>query len=205
MRCSSVLALGCAIVFAAACGGSADDTVASTESETLVDAVTGEEVPAPSEFSIDLDPGPSSPTVVPEAPTDPPAGVDDEPTDAPPDAESPAELPTGPREPAPDPDDEHPLEQVVIDTVVTDPEAAPVLDEAASLACANAEFAMDALIESSPDRAERFATAADWASESAYEPIRGFADRLAEAPTGADANELVIAVLETCAAAGYEL
>lgn len=100
---------------------------------------------------------------------------------------------------------EHPLEQIVIESADVDPEAAPVLDEPAALTCANAEFAMDALIEASPDRAERFGAAAEWAAQSNHLPIRVFADRLAANPDGAEAEDLVVEVLEACAAGGYEL
>jgi hypothetical protein len=193
-----------------ACGSG--DEAADPAPETLIDAVTGEPVEAPEDFTLTFD--------TPAGEDDATADVDEPPVDEPeaggPEAGEPqdedAPEPEQPNDPAPDPgvdegdgEPAHPLETVIIDTVVADPESAPVLDEAAALACANTEFAMDALIEGSPDRTERFTAAADWAGESAYQPVRAFAERLAADPTGAEANELVVAVLETCAAAGYEL
>lgn len=205
------LVAGLALVALGACG-SGDETAEPPAETLLIDAVTGEPVEVPDDFSLNFDtpgdePDPSDDPVVAEDPdADEPDA--DEPEDT--DAGTPGDAPAPDPAPADDGDGDgdgvvHPLESVVIDTVVADPEAAPVLDEAAALACANTEFAMDALIEAASDRTERFATAAEWAAQSAYQPVQSFADRLAAAPTGAEANDLVVAVLEACAAAGYEL
>ncbi len=195
-RAAAWLALAVFLVTASACGSGDEAAEPTSEPTPLVDAMTGEEVEVPADFTLDFDTLPATPTaaaVEPEA--------DGEPTDAGRDAE-----PTPVRGRGTDgDDDEHPLETIVIDTVVADPDAAPALDEAAALACANTEFAMDALIESSPESAQRFATAADWATQSSYGPVRDLAARLADAPSGARADDLVVTVLETCAAAGYEL
>jgi type IV secretory pathway VirB10-like protein len=199
---------GVALASLSACGSG--DESADPSPETLIDAVTGEAVEAPDDFTLTFDPpaddvdgatvddAPELEAVEPDEPEADESSAPDQATDPLPD-------------PADEPVDEgadggvHPLETVVIDTVVADPEAAPVLDEAAALACANTEFAMDALIEGSPDRGERFTAAAEWAAQSAHDPVRAFAERLAADPVDAEANELVVAVLETCAAAGYEL
>lgn len=211
-RASAWFVAGVALVSLGACGSGEES--AATRPEVLIDAVTGETVEVPDDFTLDFDPpspaaddtdGDEPATTAPEA-DDGDAG---EPEPAEPEPAAEPEPGTEP-EPVDDPAGEgdaivHPLESVVIDTVVVDPEAEPVLDEAAALACANTEFAMDALIEAAPDRSERFDAAAEWAAQSAYEPVRAFAERLAADPTDAEANELVVAVLETCAAAGYEL
>ncbi|MFN3218703.1 MAG: hypothetical protein ACE367_19585 [Acidimicrobiales bacterium] len=215
-RASVWLVTGLALVTLVACG-SGDESAEPPSETLLVDAVTGEPVEAPDDFSLNFDAPADQPdgaVVADGADVDEPEGAD---RSEPVDADAPEQAP----DPAPAPggedggdgaddvdevaDDEHPLENVVIDTVVVDPDAAPVLDEAAALACANAEFAMDALIEAAPDRTERFAAAAEWAAQSAYQPVQAFAERLAADPTGAEANDLVVAVLEACAAAGYEL
>jgi hypothetical protein len=195
-RVAAWLAAGVAVIALGACG-SGDESAGQPAAPTpLVDAVTGEPVEAPDDFTLDFGPVdelPAGPPPADEGVSDQPARGDGEPR------------PTDGAGPDAGAGDGHPLETTVIETVAADPDAAPVLDEAAALACANTEFAMDALIESSPERTERFASAAQWATASSYPPIRAFADRLGAGPTGTQANELVVAVLETCAAAGYEL
>lgn len=206
-RTAQWLVTGLALVALGACG-SGDDTAETAAENMLIDAVTGEPVEAPEDFALNFDTPadePDEPVAAEDAETDEPADADgNEPEDSPVPAPDPA---PGDGDDGDDGTDEasHPLETVVIDTVVADPDAAPMLDEAAALACANTEFAMDALIEDAPDRTERFTAAADWAGESAYQPVRAFAERLAADPTGPEANDLVVAVLEACAAAGYEL
>lgn len=190
-RIAAWLACAGAVIALGACASGDESARPSTEPPSSVDAEPDEPVEAPDDSALGF-------------------GSGDDGADGP----SPVDEPDrGDREPGrgdgADPDartgDGHPLETIVIETVATDPDAAPTLDEAAALACANTEFAMDALIEASPEHTEKFASAAEWATASSYPPIRDFAPRLGASPDGAEANELVVAVLETCAAAGYEL
>ena len=104
-----------------------------------------------------------------------------------------------------EPGTEHPLEQVIDDSVTVG-ESRFRLDEAAALACANVEFALDALVagdvaalDSALDEADR------WASETDAVGITQFLTDLRGRHTLAEAEPLVFEILGVCADAGYEL
>lgn len=136
-------------------------------------------------------------------------------------------LPTGPpepTEPAGDAEADEPAPQptprqvpvdstpVPLETVVIDdddrPSDGPVfqLDQNAALACANTEFALDALIAADPDELDRtLGQAAQWAEESSDPGMQEIAEDLASTRDFEAAEQLVISVLQACTTAGYEL
>lgn len=80
------------------------------------------------------------------------------------------------------------------------------LDETASLACANAEFARDAVTADDLDAAIRFLEAsADRAEPSAVEAIAEHAGSMRAATTLDEVNAAVTAVLDTCVELGHQI
>ena len=96
------------------------------------------------------------------------------------------------------------LEDLVIDTQPSGGEPDFVLDQPAALACANGEFALDALIDGDDAAlADALSAAAGHAVGSADTGISGYAGELNVSP--AEARDVVVGLLELCTAAGYEL
>jgi len=107
-------------------------------------------------------------------------------------------------EPAPQPTT-HPLEEIIIDDTPDDEQTEFVWDQAAALACAHTEFALDALIDEDDDALdETLTTAADYATQSENSGVSTFAVQLATTRDGAT-QDLVVDVLTACSDAGYAL
>lgn len=104
-------------------------------------------------------------------------------------------------------EDPDPLETVIIDdrpTTVDTPSFE--LDQNAALACANAEFALDALIANDSAALDNaLDQAAAWAQQSQDSGMRDIAGDLASTRDPVEAERLVLAVLQACTSAGYEL
>ena len=80
------------------------------------------------------------------------------------------------------------------------------LDETASLACANTEFARDAVAAGDADAAVRFLdAAADRAEPSAVDAIAELADSMRAATTLDEADAVVTTVLDTCVELGHQI
>lgn len=195
-------------VAAVACGGGSELAGPRLEDEgaasTVVDPNTGETYEIPEDFDLAFGDGSSAPTADADAdaPTgdgggdDPDSATEGEGTDGP--ADAPPPIDDDPAPPA------HPLEEVVIDETIV-AEDAGSLDESGSLACAQAEFALDALIaDDTAALADHLARATALAAESS---VVGLGARAAELTGGASAatEAAVVDFLTVCTESGYEL
>ena len=99
-----------------------------------------------------------------------------------------------------------PLEDLVIDQGVRADEVGVLLDEGTALACAHAEFALDAVYEANDaDLAAEIAAAAEYGGSSADPAVAAAMADLADRAGDTDVQDAVIAALRACSASGYDL
>lgn len=196
LRRSFVVALIPLVAAVAACGGGgadplADPRIADDGPSAVVDPNTGEAFEVPEDFELAFGDGSD------EAADDDSGGDDaddrDDATDAPPPVDD------APAPPA------HPLEEVVIDETPS-VEGEGSLDESGALACAQVEFALDAVIAGDAEAlSDHLARAAALAEASSIGSLASRADTLTGLDDPAAVEAAVIDFLTACTESGYEL